>query len=102
MKQQDKTDLAPCHMAEASQGQCSHHSLMLLPISLSFSVSPSTLLPAQAPEGHLGHQEAASTSSHPGRIQVSSLQQEKQTMGVYGGVSVGCIPTLWFGRVLCQ
>ncbi|XP_027287015.1 zinc finger protein 446 isoform X3 [Cricetulus griseus] len=33
------------------------------------TVSPSPLLPAQAPEGHLGHQEAASTSSHPGRIQ---------------------------------
>lgn len=32
-------------------------------------VSPSPLLPAQTPEGHLGHQEPASTSSHPGRIQ---------------------------------
>lgn len=93
MEQQDKADLPLCHMTDAGQGQCS---LTLLPICLSFSVSPSPLLPAQTPEGHLGHQEPASTSFYPGRIQVSSLQQENQAVAVGGEVFDGCIPPCGF------
>lgn len=88
MEQDDKADLPLCHVTEAGQGQCS---LTLFPICLSFSVSPSPLFPAQKPEGHLGHQEPASTAFHPGRIQVSSLQQENQAMAVGGEVYYGCV-----------
>ncbi|EDL75773.1 rCG27448 [Rattus norvegicus] len=41
-------------------------------------VSPSTLLPAQGPEGHLEHQETASVSFQPGRIQEWGLMDSSQ------------------------
>ncbi|XP_052027059.1 zinc finger protein 446 isoform X2 [Apodemus sylvaticus] len=41
-------------------------------------VSPSALLPARDPVGHLDHQEAATTSSQPGRIQEWGLLDSSQ------------------------
>ncbi|XP_052617433.1 zinc finger protein 446 isoform X2 [Peromyscus californicus insignis] len=49
-------------------------------------VSPSPLLPAQTPEGHLGHQEPVSTSSHPGRIQKEWGLLDSSQKELYWGV----------------
>nr|XP_048283711.1 zinc finger protein 446 isoform X2 [Myodes glareolus]XP_048283712.1 zinc finger protein 446 isoform X2 [Myodes glareolus] len=49
-------------------------------------VSPSPLLPAQTPEGHLGHQEPASTSFYPGRIQKEWGLLDSSQKELYWGV----------------
>lgn len=65
---------------------------MLVPTCLAFSVPPGTLLPVRGPEGSLDHQETASLSFQPGRIQVNSLYQEMQASCVgRGSVSGDCV-----------
>lgn len=83
----------PCHTAEdflVCHDSCGQPLTPPFHLPL-FSAPSSPPLAVQSPEGHHGHQEAASTSFHPPRIQVSAPGGKRRPQVWEGSVPMAAL-----------